>query len=1071
MEEKLRKIGIDIIEDVPWGTHFCQFFQTENDLLDVLVPYFKVGLENNEFCMWVTSKPLNVKKAQEAMRKGLSDFDYYLKKGQIEIIPHSEWYLKEGVFNPQMVLSGWIGKHNQALANGYDGMRVTGNTAWLETSDWRSFIHYEKEINNVIRQYRLIVLCTYSLDKFGPHEILDVAANHQFALIRREGNWQIIESYESEQAKKALRKSEREKALILDNMLEMVLFQDTEQRILLANKAAHETFGLPPGQLIGRLCYEVLKLNKPCPGCPVEKSLNGGHPNEGEIAFSDRSNWLVRCTPVRNESGEIIGSILVSMEITQRKRAEEALRKSYEILRVLLATNPESILLIDTKGTIITANVTAGQRLGKSHEDLVGSSIYDLFTPELNQQRRARVNKVIATGKPIRFVLREGSHYNNIYMHPVQDEAGKVINIAILAVDISEHKHAEEALRTTQDYLEKLFNYANAPIIVWDQTFKITRFNRAFENLTGYSAHEVVGQKLNLLFPEASCEESLSKIARTSSGEYWESVEIPILHKDGDIRIVLWNSANIHAEDGANLVATIAQGQDITARKRAEEAFRVLVNHAPIGIFIVQDGKFQMVNPGFEKTTGYTAQELLDHDSLNLVSPDYRKMVRENAVQMLKEELDLPYDFPVITKSGEARWVVEKVTSTIYQGKMAALGYFIDITEHKLLESQFLQAQKMEAVGRLAGGVAHDFNNILMGIMGFGELMKLELRKDDPLYHYTEEIVKVAERGSSLTRHLLAFSRKQVLQLQVFNLSIVITDLEKMLRRLIGEDIDLVMVLDPALGVVKADLGQIEQVIMNLAVNARDAMPKGGKLTIKTANVYLDDFYCQKLVDVLSGPYVILEMRDDGIGMDQETQAHIFEPFFTTKGVGEGSGLGLSTVHGIVKQSGGHIEFDSGLGQGTTFKIFLPQVEGAVESLKKEQASTASLHGKETILVVEDEGLLRSVVCKFLRKYGYQVLEAGHGGEALLICEKYKEPINLILTDVVMPQMGGPELAERLTPLHPEMKVIYMSGYLADALVKQGIFDESAPLLLKPFKPIFLVQKVREVLDASQNGQ
>jgi PAS domain S-box-containing protein len=1071
MEEKLRKIGIDIIEDAPWGTHFCQFFQTENDLLDVLVPYFKVGLENNEFCMWVTSKPLSVKKAQEAMRKGLSDFDYYLTKGQIEIIPHSEWYLKEGVFNSQMVTTGWICKHNQALANGYDGMRITGNTTWIETNDWRSFIHYEEEINNAIGQYRLIALCTYSLDKCGSHEILDVARNHQFALIRREGNWQIIESYESNQAREALRKSEREKALILDNISEMVLFQDTEQRILWANKSAHEAIGLPPEQLIGRLCYEIRQLNKPCPGCPVEKPLMTGHPREGETASPDGRSWLVRCAPVRNESGGIIGALTLSLEITQRKRAEAELRKSSEILRVLLATNPESILLIDSKGTIITANITASQRLGKSLEDLAGSCIYDLFTPELNRQRRARVNKVIATGKPTRFVHMDGGRHYNTYLHPVQNEAGEVISIAILAVDISEHKHAEEALQTTRDYLEKLFNNANAPIIVWDQNFKITRFNRAFEHLTGYAADKVIGQKLGILFPKESREETFLKITQTLRGEYWESVEIPILCNDGDIRTVLWNSANIYADGGQTLCATIAQGHDISARKQAEEAFKNLVFRAPIGIYIIRGGRFRLINPGFQEITGYKEEEIPFIKPLELVHLDDREKVGENAVKMLKGISLAPYEYRFITKGGQTKWILEKVTPTIYEGKPATLGYFMDITEHKLLETQFLQAQKMEAVGRLAGGVAHDFNNILMGIMGFGELMKLELRKDDPLYHYTEEIVKVAERGSSLTRQLLSFSRKQVLQPQVFNLNIVITDLEKMLRRLIGEDIELVLVLDPALGVVKADPGQIEQVIMNLAVNAKDAMPKGGKLTIKTANVYLDDSYSQKQVDVLSGPYVILEMGDDGIGMDKKTQPHIFEPFFTTKGSGEGSGLGLSTVYGIVKQSSGHIEVRSRLGQGTTFKIFLPQVEGPVESLKREKASTASLQGTETILVVEDEDLLRAVVCKFLRKYGYQVLKARHGGEALLICEQHKEPINLILTDVVMPQMGGPELAERLTPLHPEMKVIYMSGYLADDLVKQGIFDQAAPLLLKPFKPIFLLQKVRELLDASQNGQ
>jgi two-component system cell cycle sensor histidine kinase/response regulator CckA len=1067
MEEKLRKSGIDIIEDVPWGTHFCQFFQTENDLLDVLVPYFKVGLESNEFCMWVTSKPLNVKKAQEAMRKGFSDFDYYLKKGQIEIIPHSEWYLQEGVFKPQMVLTGWIGKHNQALANGYDGMRVTGNTAWLETSDWRSFVHYEEEINNVIRQYRLIALCTYSLDKCGLYEILEVARNHQFAFIRREGIWQIIESYESKQAREALRKSEREKALILDNMSEMVLFQDAEQRILLANKAAHEAFGLPPGQIIGRRCYEVLTLNKPCPVCLAEKTLKTAQPQEGEIATRDGRDWLVRCAPVRNESGEIIGSITVAMEVTQRKRAEEALRKSSEILRVLIDTNPESILLIDTKGTIITANVTAAQRLGKSPEDLAGSCLYDLFTPELNRQRRTRVNEVIATGKSTRFVHMDGGRHYNTYLHPVQNEAGEVISIAILAVDINEHKQAEEALRTTRDYLEKLFNYANAPIVVWDQNFKITRFNRAFEHLTGYSADKVIGQKLGVLFPKESQEETFLKITKTLRGEYLESVEIPILCNNGDIRIVLWNSANIYADDGQTLCATIAQGHDISARKQAEEAFKNLVFRAPIGIYIIQGGRFKLINPGFQEITGYKEEEIPFIKPLELVHLDDREEVRKNAAKMLKGISLTPYEYRFITKGGQTRWILEKVTPTIYEGGKATLGYFMDITEHKLLESQFLQAQKMEAVGRLAGGVAHDFNNILMGILGLGELMKLELRKDDPLYHYAEDIVKVAERGSSLTRQLLAFSRRQILQPRVIGLNLVIADLETMLRRLIGEDIELVLVLDPALGAVRADPGQIEQVIMNLAVNARDAMPHGGKLSLETANVYLDESYVQRHVEVPPGSYVMLALSDNGCGMDAETQAHVFEPFFTTKEAGKGTGLGLPTVYGIMKQSGGHIEVFSEPGAGTTLKIYLPQVEEVVEGFETKVGPAELLHGSETILVVEDEDTVRGLICEFVGKYGYQVLEARHGGEALLICERHQGPIHLLLTDVIMPQMDGRELAERLTPLHPEMKVLYMSGYTDKAVIEKGILDKGLFFLMKPFKPLELAQKIREMLKSS----
>jgi signal transduction histidine kinase/CheY-like chemotaxis protein len=387
-------------------------------------------------------------------------------------------------------------------------------------------------------------------------------------------------------------------------------------------------------------------------------------------------------------------------------------------------------------------------------------------------------------------------------------------------------------------------------------------------------------------------------------------------------------------------------------------------------------------------------------------------------------------------------------------------------TELSQTQEQLTQAQKMEAVGRLAGGVAHDFNNLLMVIIGRTALLLEALGAEDPTRRPIELIQKTANRAADLTRQLLAFSRKQVLQPVVLDLNGVVGNIGEMLKRLIGEDIVLVTILDPALGRVKADPGQIEQVIMNLAVNARDAMPQGGRLTLETASVELDAVYASQRVEARPGPHVMLALSDTGIGMDSETQARIFEPFFTTKGPGKGTGLGLATVYGIVKQSGGNIWVYSEPGQGTTFKIYLPRVDEPVESAEGAIAPARPLQGMETILLVEDEEAVRELARDVLRARGYTVLEARHGGDALKVCEQHRGPIHAMLTDVVMPRMSGRELAERLAVLHPEMKVLYMSGYTDNAVVHHGVLDPGTVFLQKPFAPAVLVRKLREVLDA-----
>lgn len=396
--------------------------------------------------------------------------------------------------------------------------------------------------------------------------------------------------------------------------------------------------------------------------------------------------------------------------------------------------------------------------------------------------------------------------------------------------------------------------------------------------------------------------------------------------------------------------------------------------------------------------------------------------------------------------------------------------YVADVTERAKLENQFRQAQKMEAIGRLTGGIAHDFNNLLMVINGYSDMLLQALPADDVRRDSVAEIKQAGERAASLTRQLLAFSRRQVLELRILDLNAVVAGTNKMLRRLIGEDIDLVTAPAPALGCVKADPSQIEQAIMNLAVNARDAMPQGGTLTIETANVELHKSYAHEHYAVQPGHYVMLAVSDTGCGMDAETRKHIFEPFFTTKDQGKGTGLGLSMVYGIVKQSGGYIFVHSEPGRGTAFKIYLPRVEEAVAPPLPSTPLAGSTQGSETILLVEDNEAVRELLRSILQGNGYTVLVAGDGGAALQIGEQHQSPIHLLISDVVMPGMDGRELASRLVALHLGMKVLFISGYTDDAVLRHGIHEQDIPFLQKPIAVDALLRKVREVLDVPESA-
>jgi two-component system, cell cycle sensor histidine kinase and response regulator CckA len=596
----------------------------------------------------------------------------------------------------------------------------------------------------------------------------------------------------------------------------------------------------------------------------------------------------------------------------------------------------------------------------------------------------------------------------------------------------------------------------------------------SYQKVLGYSAEELRNSaSMEQVHPDdrESVKQAAEEARRTGIGR---PLEYRIRHKDGSLR-VLESTASVVRNSEGEPEKLVIVNRDVSDRKRAAEAlrrseasFRSVVEDAPYGIYRASlSGQLLLVNSTLEKMLGYDSQnELL---KANLATDIYRDPCEHHRLSELFPQDQGFKDMEVEWKRKDGTFITVRCSGRPVRDETGALSYLEvfaeDITERRVLERQLRMAQKMEAIGRLSGGIAHDFNNLLGVIIGYSQVMKRSLGPSHSSYEHAEEIEKASQRAVSLTRQLLAFSRQQVLEPAILSLNALVSDMEKMLPRLIGEDIELSLHLDPALGQVKADQSQLEQVLMNLAVNARDAMPGNGKLTIRTANVELDAAYTRQHPGSKPGLYVMLAVTDTGIGMDPETQAHIFEPFFTTKERDKGTGLGLATVYGVVKQSGGYIAVDSEPGKGASFSVFLPRVEQTVVATEVSSPQMLSLRGTETILLVEDAEPLRKLAHMFLKDNGYRVLTAGDGEEALQVAKQHAAPIQLLLTDVVMPGINGRVLAERLGPWQPGMKVLYMSGYTDSFIAGHGVLEEGIHLLHKPFTEEALARKVREVLE------
>lgn len=633
--------------------------------------------------------------------------------------------------------------------------------------------------------------------------------------------------------------------------------------------------------------------------------------------------------------------------------------------------------------------------------------------------------------------------------------------------ELAERKRVEAALRASEERFAKIFNASPLPATLGVEG-RILDVNDTFLKISGYSREEIIGHTTVELDIYEKPEDRL-KVAQLLSQEgKIHNLELNFRIKSGELRPHLL-SAEIMELAGQHCVLMVAN--DITDRKQVEEALRAseerfsrAFHASPISMVISKNRRFIDVNHNFLSITNYARDEIVGHtvDELaffvNRDDADKidRLMAEQGAVQNHEMKLRI--------KNGEIRIILYSAEIIELDGHPSLLGAVIDITERKKLEDQLRQSQKLQAIGQLAGGVAHDFNNILTVIIAFSELLLRETPEGDGSRRKLKIINDSGVRAAKLTQQLLAFSRQQVLEPQVLSLNAVVKDILEMLERLIGVEIEMRAIFDPTLKMVKADQGQLEQVIVNLAVNARDAMPRGGKLTIETANIYLDTAYAKQYIDVSPGWYAMLAVSDTGTGMEAETLSHIFEPFFTTKERDKGTGLGMATVHGIVKQSGGQITVYSEPEQGTTVKVYLPHTDTAAETEGFALASISTYKGNETVLLIEDEVAIKQVAREILEAQGYVVLEAS-SKDAVAVSEEFDGEIHLLLTDVVMPKMNGREFAEYLSSKRHGLKVLYMSGYTDNVIDHHGILKPHIAFLQKPFTAQSLAEKVRAVLD------
>ncbi|MGA9538058.1 MAG: PAS domain S-box protein [Desulfobacterales bacterium] len=761
------------------------------------------------------------------------------------------------------------------------------------------------------------------------------------------------------------------------------------------------------------------------------------------------------------------------------KRAQEALRNSESLFRNLFEYHATVQLVIDPdSGNILNANNAAATFYGWTREQLQQMRIQDFNTlspEEIKQEmEKARTNQQIHFEFHHR--LADGSIRDVEVVSNKIEAKGKDLLHSVIH-DITARKQAEKALRESEESFSQLFESAPVPMAYATDVegYKGTTWNEAWYKTFGYAREQAEGRSGNHIGLWVNPSDRSRFIEMAKRQNYVADFETLLRRSDGSIRNCSLFASFIDKTGYRLLMAVYL---DITDRKRAEEALRFnqfAIDHMAEAAFWMTSGaRIFYVNQAACRALGYFSDELVQM-TVTDIDPEFSMEMWSEYWNDLREKGHIVFETTHRAKDGHIYPVEIQANFLEFEGCEYNCAFARDITERKRvdkerekLQAQLNQAQKMESVGRLAGGVAHDFNNMLGAILGYTELGMQGVSPTDPIHGTLTDIQKAAQRSVNLTGQLLAFARKQTVAPKLLDLNETIEGTLKMLRRLIGENIDLAWLPGKDLGPVRMDPSQIEQLLANLCVNARDAIHDTGKINIETGTVTFDETFCAAHVGFVTGKYALLAVSDDGCGMDAETRSHLFEPFFTTKEVGKGTGLGLATVYGIVKQNNGFVDAYSEPGLGTTFKIYLPRHATEAGRTTKVDAAQSAASGHETILLVEDEPMILEITTKMLERQGYKVMAATTPGEAIRLAREHAGEIHLLMTDVVMPEMNGRDLAKNLLSLYPKLKRLFMSGYTADVIAHHGVLDEGVQFIQKPFSGQNLASRVREVLDETK---
>jgi len=812
-----RRFGLEVVGRISWGDHLCLFYDNKKDLIDLIVPYFKEGLKNNEFCMLITSLPLLGAEAREVFKAAIPGFEQHVARGQIEILPYDEWYIKDGKFNAERVMNGWLQKEKWAAENGFTGLRLSANTFWVERNDWRSFAEYERWINEIIGSHRIIALCCYPLKKCTGNDVVDVIRNHDRIVMKKENAWHVVE--------------------------------------------------------------DRLKSRR------IEENLN--------------------------------------------------------YARSLIEASLDPLVTINSEGKITDVNTATEMATGLSRKELIGSDFCDYFT---------------------------------------------------------------EPEKARSGYLQ--------------------------------------------VFTEG----------------FVRDYPLAIKHKSGKIMEVLYNATLYKNEKGA-VQGIFAAARDVTDKKMAEERVieqAELLDRANDAI-VVRDFDNQIIywNKGAERLYGWKSAEVLGKDANSILYRDKAQTI--DAMQVVLSKREWSGHLKQITADGRDLIVDSRWTLVQYRKNKSIMAINTDITEKKNLEAQFLRAQRLESIGTLAGGIAHDFNNILAPIMlSLGILDHKATSAEDK--KLIEMLQKNVRRGADLTKHILTFARGVEGERLPIRVDALMREVEKTIVETFPKSIDISVKIDEDIPGIIGDATQLHQALINLCLNARDAMPEGGDLQIAAEGAYLDENYARMHIDAKVGKYASISVSDNGVGISPEVKERLFEPFFTTKKTGEGTGLGLSTALSIVKSHGGFINVYSEVGKGSTFKIYLPSAGSKNEAEPDAAKAGDLLRGNgELILVVDDEQLIRSTTATALETNGYHAVTASDGAEALGTYMEHRDSVKAVILDVLMPIMDGQTTMRALKKINPAIKVIAMSGLAEDGKYRNMVENANA-FIPKPFTAERLLRALSDVL-------